>query len=136
MLRQEPWIARQREHFRLSPCASALLEKPDYARHKELACSLVRERLHYFNVFYGYAWKNIHVKNTRTIWGSCSKNGNLNFNYKIALLPKNVADYVIVHELCHLQEFNHSGRFWELISRTIPDPHTIRAMLKSCDLLL
>ncbi|MCX6797673.1 MAG: DUF45 domain-containing protein [Candidatus Falkowbacteria bacterium] len=59
-----------------------------------------------------------------------SKKGNLNFNYKIALLPSKIVDYIIVHELCHLREFNHSQKFWNLIARAIPDYLEIRSELK------
>ena len=55
---------------------------------------------------------------------------NLNFNYKIALLPSHVSDYIIVHELCHLKEFNHSQRFWDLVAIAIPDYLVIRKELK------
>ena len=82
-----------------------------YLKHKEVARTLVRERLEYFNAFYGYEYKRIAIKNHKSRWGSCSKKGNLNFNYRIALLPSELADYIVVHELCHLGEFNHSPKF-------------------------
>jgi hypothetical protein len=63
-------------------------------------------------------------------WGSCSKKGNLNFNYKIALLPQRHSDYVIVHELCHLREFNHSKKFWDLVEQAVPNHRALRTELK------
>ncbi|MBM3204807.1 M48 family metallopeptidase [Candidatus Uhrbacteria bacterium] len=101
------------------------LTHKDYLRHKEAARALVIERIGYFNHVYGFPFNNIFIKNQKTCWGSCSKNKNLNFNYKIAFLPPRLADYIMVHELCHLQEMNHSKRFWMLVVKTIPD-HTIR----------
>ena len=97
---------------------------------KKTALALIKARLEYFNTSYGYEWKDIRIKNQKTRWGSCSKRGNLNFNYKIALLPAHMADYIIVHELCHLGEFNHSRNFWKLVEKTIPDYKAIRDALK------
>ena len=62
--------------------------------------------------------------------GQLFKKGNLNFNYKVALLPQRISDYIIVHEICHLKEFNHSKNFWQLISKTIPDYKEIKEELK------
>ncbi|MFA5730367.1 MAG: M48 family metallopeptidase [Candidatus Paceibacterota bacterium] len=58
------------------------------------------------------------------------RKGNLNFNYKIALLPERLADYIIVHELCHLKEVNHSQKFWNLVAKMMPDYLEIRNELK------
>lgn len=100
-----------------------------YLENREKARDLVTGRLNYFNTFYGYKWNRIAIKNTKRRWGSCSKKGNLNFCYKIVFLPTEIADYVIVHELCHLGQFNHSKMFWELVSRTLPDFRMTRKKL-------
>lgn len=92
-----------------------------YLKYKEQARTLAHSRLEYFNRFYGCTYKRVFVKNQKSRWGSCSSKGNLNFNYKIALLPSHLADYIIVHELCHLKEFNHADSFWKLVEKTIPD---------------
>ena len=92
-----------------------------YKANKVLALDFVKSRLEYFNSFYNFRIGVIKIKNQTTLWGSCSKNGNLNFNYKIAFLPQELSDYIIVHELCHLKEFNHSKSFWELVALAIPD---------------
>lgn len=92
---------------------------------------LAHARLAHFNEAYGFALGRVAIKNHKSRWGSCSKKGNLNFNYKIALLPPELADYVIVHELCHLGEFNHSPRFWALVARTVPDHRALRARLRA-----
>ena len=92
-----------------------------YLKYKEKARTLVENRISEFNKFHNYKINRIAIRNQRTRWGSCSKNGNLNFNYKLALIPESLADYVIVHEICHLGEFNHSKNFWQLVEKTIPD---------------
>ena len=95
--------------------------KSEYLKYKNQALELVRNKLEHFNQFYNFKYNKVTVRNQSTRWGSCSKSGNLNFNYKLALLPENLVDYVVVHELCHLGEFNHSKNFWDLVARTVPD---------------
>ena len=101
-----------------------------YLLHKETARALAYARLAYFNQAYGFRVGAVRIKNQRRCWGSCSKAGNLNFNYKIALLPAHLADYIIIHELCHLGELNHSGAFWNLVARSVPDWHERRKELR------
>ncbi|MCC6563891.1 M48 family metallopeptidase [Candidatus Uhrbacteria bacterium] len=111
-----------------------ILEKQnrkEYLANKEIARRLAKERLEYFNQVYGLKWKRIAIKQGRSQWGSCSRLGNLNFNYKIALIPSELADYVIVHELCHLKEMNHSKRYWDLVAKAIPDWRKKRAQLRA-----
>jgi len=95
--------------------------RKEYLKNKEKARSFVKERLGYYNRFYDFSWKKISIRNQKRRWGSCSQKGNLNFNYKIIFLPQKMADYVIVHELCHLEELNHSKNFWKLVSENFPD---------------
>ena len=90
-------------------------------KKREEARIFVENRINYFNKFYKFEINRIAIKNTTTRWGSCSSKKNLNFNYKIIYLRPDLADYLIVHELCHLGEFNHSKRFNALVSKTIPD---------------
>ena len=93
----------------------------EYKKLKSRALELAKRKVEVFNQIYGFQYNKINIRNQKTRWGSCSKKGNLNFNYKIALLPEKYADYIVVHELCHLKEFNHSRSFWNLVARTIPD---------------
>lgn len=105
--------------------------KKDYLKHKESAYTLAIERVNHFNKIYNFKFNKINIKNQKTRWGSCSRKGNLNFNYKIALLPRRIADYIIVHEVCHLGEFNHSKKFWKLVEKAIPNYTQIRDELKN-----
>lgn len=104
--------------------------KAEYKKYKELARALVKSRIAHYSSIYMLKVNRIAIKNTKSRWGSCSNKGNLNFNYRIALLPQELADYIIVHELCHLVEFNHSKRFWKLVALTIPNYQELRKKLK------
>lgn len=101
----------------------------EYIQHKDEALALVRERVSFFNQFYQFHFNNIVIKNQRTRWGSCSRKRNLNFNYKILFLPKEAQDYIVVHELCHLKEFDHSQRFWNLVANQVPDYKNKRSQI-------
>ncbi len=102
----------------------------DYKKHKETSRVLVHQKIAELNMHYGFPIRKVAIRDTKSRWGSCSKQGNLNFNYKILFLPPHIADYIIVHELCHLKEFNHSVNFWNLVAEVVPDHKAIRAELK------
>lgn len=104
--------------------------RKQYAELKDKAFLLVTERLTHFNTHYSFTYKNICIRNQVSRWGSCSSKGNLNFNYRIVLLTQKLSDYIIVHELCHLGEFNHSQKFWDLVAKTIPDYKEIKNELQ------
>lgn len=92
-----------------------------YLEHREPARRLVHKRINQWNQHYCYAFGRVSIKMVKSRWGSCSSHRNLNFNYKIMFLPEHLQDYIIVHELCHLAQMNHSENFWELVRETIPD---------------
>lgn len=90
----------------------------------------LQARLEYFNQFYHFNWRRVSVRHQVTRWGSCSPRGTLSFNSRVRHLPENLQDYIIVHELCHLREANHSHSFWSLVERTVPDYKKRRQQLK------
>lgn len=92
-----------------------------YQAHKEAARALIAARLAHFNTYYGYSFNRVAIRNPRRSWGSCTSLRNLNFSYKLLFLPPCLRDYIIVHELCHLGELNHSPRFWALVAEVLPD---------------
>jgi len=75
------------------------------------------------------AYNKVSIKNQRSRWASCSENGNLNFNLILAALPIEIIDYVIIHELAHLIELNHSNDFWNIVKMTDPEFQTHRKLL-------
>lgn len=103
----------------------------DYLKYKEQTRKLVKERIAHFNEFYGFKFNRIAIRNQKTLWGSCSGDGNLNFNYALVKIDSVLVDYVIVHEMCHLWHFNHSRDFWELVGKVVPDYKIKRKALKA-----
>ena len=130
------WLAKKIEYFKNIPKTNIPLSKDDLSRYKLQAHELATARLEYFNQFYGFKYKRVCIKSQKTKWGSCSSKGNLNFNFKIALLTPEQADYIIVHELCHLGELNHSRRFWDLVRKTIPNYKQIKLELRRSGLMI
>ena len=100
---------------------------------KDLAArakKIIPERVAHFAPLVGVRYGNITIRSQRTRWGSCSSKGNLNFNCLLALTPPEILDYVVVHELCHRKEMNHSARFWAEVERILPDWKLRRKWLK------
>lgn len=117
---QRPWISQQLKRVRRLPRRIPVgLGKP-YTQYKEEARKLIEERIKQYNEYYQFPFKRISIRNQKSRWGSCSKKGNLSFNYRLLFLPLHLVDYVVVHELCHLKELNHSKRFWSLVAHTMP----------------
>jgi predicted metal-dependent hydrolase len=131
---KQSWIDRVLNRLKNRPRPAYSLPKAslrDYREYKETARKIAEDRLRYFNSFYRTSWNRIAIKNTSSRWGSCSGLRNLNFSYRLAFLPPHLQDYLIVHELCHLFELNHSARFWKLVEQAIPDYATCRQELKT-----
>ncbi|MFC1645254.1 M48 family metallopeptidase [Patescibacteria group bacterium] len=126
------WILRKIKEMRNSGKRSLFHSKTrrDYIACKENARDLVIRRLEFFNKYYNLDYKRVAIRNQRTRWGSCSSIGNLNFNFRIIFLSDELVDYLIVHELCHLQEMNHSREFWKLVEKTIPDHNELSKRLR------
>ena len=90
----------------------------------------VPERVAYFAPLVGVTYGRITIRSQHTLWGSCSGKGNLSFNCLLMLTPPEVLDYVVVHELCHRKEMNHSARFWAEVGRVLPDFENRRKWLR------
>jgi len=120
------WIA---EHLRMQEqknrqCNDALpvkkLSNNDIKELADKACTCIPGRVAHFAPIVGVTYGRITIRNQRTRWGSCSSMGNLNFNCLLMLTPPEVIDYVVVHELCHRKEMNHSQLFWNEVARVLP----------------
>jgi hypothetical protein len=117
--RHREWIAsersKQRPRLRLDP--RYVSETEARLAVRELVGMLVEDEAPYI----GVTPKRIQIRDQRSRWGSCSTRGTLSFNWRLVLAPFDVLDYVVVHELCHLREPNHSRRFWRLVEQRRPE---------------
>jgi predicted metal-dependent hydrolase len=113
------WVAveraKQRPRLRLDPRRVSEIEGRRAAR--ELIAMLVDAEAPEL----GVKPKRIQIRDQRSRWGSCSTTGTLSFNWRLVLAPFEVLDYIVVHELCHMREPNHSRRFWKLVETRRPD---------------
>ena len=99
-------------------------------QYRKEARRRITERAAYFAEKMGVDYGRIAIKAAKTRWGSCSAKGNLNFHWKLILMPPAILDYVVVHELAHRIEMNHSPRFWTQVERILPDYRERRRWLK------
>ena len=120
---KEDWIRVHRGQ-RLERAADAAADPLSPSQIRELADVALRvlpERCRYFAGIMGVSYGRITIRNQKTRWGSCSCKGNLNFNCLLMLAPPEIRDYVVVHELAHRKEMNHSPRFWKEVEKVLPD---------------
>ena len=144
--RQRQWLLDKLAFFRglppLDPVAA--YGRREYLQHRDAARALVASKLSEFAPRIGaigapgasgVSYARVSIRDQKTCWGSCSRKGNLNFNYKLLFLPERLQDYVIVHELAHLRELSHSPRFWALVASVVPDYAARRRELRALRLL-
>lgn len=128
------WIEDKVRFFKSRhPILSTKHTRSEYVEYSKAALVLVKSRLEYFNKHYNFEYKGVSIKNQKTRWGSCSSKKNLSFNYKVIFLPPKLQDYLVVHELCHLKEMNHSKRFWDLVGERVGDYKTLSKSLRIGD---
>ena len=123
---KESWILKHIEDIKQKKeafDASAPERLTDDEIHElaEKASKYIPERVAYFAKLVGVTYGRITIRNQKTRWGSCSSRGNLNFNCLLMLTPPEVIDYLVVHELCHRKQMNHSKAFWSEVEKVLPD---------------
>ena len=99
-------------------------------RYRNAAREVFTNRVEYYHRFTGGHYTSITIRDQKTRWGSCSAKGNLNFNWKLVLMPEHVMDYVVIHELAHRKEMNHSARFYAVVAQQMPDYKVWQSWLK------
>ncbi|MCL2587375.1 MAG: M48 family metallopeptidase [Firmicutes bacterium] len=97
---------------------------------------VINERVMYFRAKLNLEYASFITNNNKTRWGSCSRSGALTLNWRAVMLPPSLLDYIVVHEFCHLLEFNHSKAFWKLVDQVLPNWKDLRLRLKNLNWLL
>ena len=110
------WIDKKISNRRKS-----IIDLEKIKEYKKNAKNYIPARVEELALKYGFKYNNLRITSARTRWGSCSSKKNLNFTFRLILTPKEVIDYVIIHELSHLREMNHSRAFWNQVYEIIPD---------------
>ena len=133
VLEKSDWIDEALKKVQAKVNANASIEhltSEDVQNLSKQAKQVIPLRVAYFADILGVNYGRISIRSQHTRWGSCSAKGNLNFNCLLMLVPEEILDYVIVHELCHLIELNHSPAFWAEVERVLPDYKARRKWLK------
>jgi len=132
LIKNKQWII---EHVAEHAHCTHITYDADVIDHvKAYLLPVIEAKIDYYNHYYQFDITNITIRNQRSRWGSCSSEGSLNFNVHLAVLPEKLIDYVVVHELCHLKELNHSPDFWALVARCVPDYRACKKALKEYSL--
>lgn len=121
------WILKKQAEMRLRAEAEAVgagmraCSQEEEAGYRQQAARVLAERAAFFAGQMGVSYGRITIRGQKTRWGSCSGRGNLSFNWKLMLCPGRIQDYVVVHELAHLKEMNHSRAFYAEVEKILPD---------------
>ena len=133
LVRKRAWIEKHLAEIGERQRGQAALPKLSNGELRALAekaKAVIPKRAAFYAPLVGVGYGRITIRAQRTRWGSCSSKGNLNFNCLLMLMPDEVIDSVVVHELCHLTHMNHSKDFWNMVERIMPDYRVYRTWLK------
>ena len=106
------------------------LSEAEQRLYRDKARDIFEQKVSYYARMMGVSYGRIAIRDQKTRWGSCSGEGNLNFNWRLIFAPAGVLDYVVVHELAHRKEMNHSPRFWKVVEDTMPEYRKYQKWLK------
>jgi len=128
LLKKSAWIKkRQAQALKRQELRSQI----DVKACRQKAQELIPERVAHYSNLTGINYLRVKINSAKKRWGSCSKAGNLNFSWRLVLVPLEVLDYVVVHELSHIIHRNHSKRFWALLAKLYPSCKACRKWLKN-----
>lgn len=124
------WIYKQVQRMENNRRNQVIYSKEQEKELRQQARKRLTERTDYYKTILGVDYSRIRIADQKTRWGSCSSTGTISYNWHLVLLPDAILDYVVVHELCHLRQMNHSKDFWNLVESILPDYRSRRKWLK------
>ena len=127
---KQDWIAKNQKQLHKAQENRMVITEEIRREGVERALRVLPERTDHYARLMGISYGRITIREQKTRWGSCSSIGNLNFNWKLVLMPMDLLDYVVVHELAHRREMNHSKDFWRIVEEVLPDYRERRKELK------
>jgi predicted metal-dependent hydrolase len=129
--RQRQWIDKHRNQVAQEQARARDTAAPDVEREwRERATRELPVRLLELADTHGLRVHRVSVRNQRWRWGSCSRSGHICLNWRLAQMPPSIRDYVMIHELMHLKQLNHSPKFWKLVAAACPDYEAARQWLR------
>lgn len=124
------WITKKLEEYEAAgPRVSDTISESEKKKYRSLARKQITSYVEHYAAKMNVSYGRIAIREQKTCWGSCSSKKNLNFNWKLVLMPKEIMEYVVVHELAHLFEMNHSSAFWAIVENVLPDYRQRRSWL-------
>lgn len=127
---RQAWILKNRQIMKEAQRQKMVITEEMRKAGIQKAKKIFPERVEYYAQIMGISYGRITIREQKTRWGSCSSKGNLNFNWKLTLMPMEILDYVVVHELAHRREMNHSKAFWRIVEQVLPDYRERRRRLR------
>jgi predicted metal-dependent hydrolase len=124
--RNQTWIARQRARI-----TQPLFSPEERRAWRQRAAAELPPRLLAFAASFGLSVGKVTVRNQRTRWGSCGRDGHITLNWRLVLMPEHVRDYVLIHELMHLRRLDHSPEYWRLVAAACPGYREARQWLRA-----
>ncbi len=119
--RKSSWLQRKIRERGEHRGATLKGDREEFLMLRDLAYDFAKERLEEICAHMGVRYQTLTIRNTSSRWGSCSRRKNISIHYKILFLPLDIAEYLLVHEVCHLKEMNHGVRFWHHVAQLCPD---------------
>ena len=132
VMQKQDWIKNTRNKLTARHSAKKVIEltQQEEAKYKKQAKGYFQLKCQHFAGQMGLCHGAVRVNGAKTRWGSCNRRGDINFTYRLLFAPEELIDYVVVHELAHTKEMNHSANFWKIVEQTMPDYKARRMKLR------